>query len=355
MKREGNLLGTLISEENILAAIREVNRTHRNGRHHWPNRCVLWVERTLPERVDELREILICGFTPSPARRRVIYDQSSRKEREIYEPKLWPDQYVHHCLIQVIAPVIMRGMDYWNCGSIPGRGPKRGVRGIKKWMRTDRRGTKYCAQLDIRHFYQSLTPQVVMTRMEQLIKDKRVLGLIRETLLDGVPIGTYCSQWYANAVLEPMDRLIRQTDGVTHYVRYMDNMTLFSGNKKKLHRAVKAISGWLNSLGLALKDDWQVFPAGSRMPDAMGFRYGRGWTIPRKRNLLRFKRACARALKRLRQGRTVTYRAASGLLSRAGGFTRCCAHRAVEKWLYPIGVAYLKSIVRQEALRRAAA
>lgn len=347
MKREGNLTARLVSDENIRTAIREVNRTHRRGRHHKLNRCVLWVERTLDERVDELREILLCGFTPSPARRRTIYDVSSRKYREIYEPRLWPDQYVHHALIQVIQPSIMRGMDYWNCGSIPGRGPKRGTRGIRKWMRTDKRGTRYCAQLDIHHFYQSLHPRVVMDCMESLIKDKRTLGLIRETLADGVPIGSYCSQWYANAVLEPLDRGIRTLDGVAHYTRYMDNLTLFGPNKKLLHKAVRIIGRWLRKHGMALKDDWQVFPTAVRMPDAMGFRYGRGWSIPRKKNLLHFKRACTRAGKRMRHGRAPTARQACGLISRAGGFRHCSAHRAVVKWLDPIGVSYLKTIIRR--------
>lgn len=349
MKRYGNLTAQLISEENIQRAIEEVNRTHRMGRHHRPNRCVLWVERTTGERTDDLREILMGPFHPAAARLRTIYDQSGLKTRDIYEPKLWPDQYVHHALVQIIAPIIMRSMDYWCCGSIPGRGQKHGIRGIEKWMREDPKGTKYCAQMDIRHFYQSLTPEVVMARMEQIIKDKRVLGLIRETLAHGVPIGAYPSQWYANAVLEPLDRLIRKITGVAHYTRYMDNLTLFGPNKKKLHKAVRIIEEWLQGHGMTLKGDWQVLPTSERMPDAMGFRYGHGWTIPRKKNVLRFKRACTRATKRIRQGKQIAPSQACGLISRAGGFSHSCAHRTVEKWLYPIGVKRLKAIIRKQS------
>lgn len=349
MKRAGRLTPILIGDENILEAIREVNRTHRQGRHHRPNKTVLWVERTLPERVEELRGILRDGFTPSPARRRVIYDVSSRKEREIYEPRLWPDQYVHHALIQVISPVILRGMDAWVCGSIPGRGSHYGARGIRRWMRSDVRRTKYCCTMDIRRFYQSLQPRVVMYRMRQLIKDRRVLALISETLTDGVPIGAYCSQWYANAVLEPLDRFIRSRAGVAHYVRYMDNFTVFGPNKKQLRRLIADVDGWLRRCGMQLNRSRQVFPIKSRMPDAMGYRYGRGYVLPRKKNVLRFKRACRRALKRIRQGLQPTLRQAQSLISRRGYLMHCCARRLLREWFEPIGEGRLKQIIRENS------
>ena len=88
------------------------------------------------------------------------------------------DQYVHHALIQVLQPVFMRGMDYYCCGSIRDRGPHHARKAIEIWMDKDPRGTKYEFCGDIRHFYDSLQPEVVMDRMRQLIKDRRVLDLI---------------------------------------------------------------------------------------------------------------------------------------------------------------------------------
>lgn len=351
MKRVGNLFPTLIGDANILQAICEVNRTHKWGRHHRRNQTVLWVERTLPERVEELRHILSNGFKPSPARRRTIYDKSGDKYREIYEPKLWPDQYVHHCLVQVIRGPVMHGMDHYCCGSIPGRGTIYGMKAIKKWMATDRKRTKYCAELDIHHFYQTLHPRVVMAQLCRIIKDKRVLRLCYETLADGVPIGCYCSQWFANAVLEPLDHIIREKLGIDHYVRYMDNLTLFCANKKRLHKAVREIDRWLRSRGMCLKSNWQVFPTRARLPNAMGYRYGRGYTLPRKKTLLRFKRACKRVRKRIAQGREPTYHQACGIVSRAGWLVHCDSHKAVKKWLSPIGIKRLKNIIRKEARR----
>ena len=94
-------------------------------------------------------------------------------------------------------------------------------------MDKDPRGTKYEFCGDIRHFYDSLQPEVVMDRMRQLIKDRRVLDLIWRVVKDGVQIGAYTSQWFANTVLQPMDRLIRESGLCKHYVRYMDNLTIW--------------------------------------------------------------------------------------------------------------------------------
>lgn len=47
--------------------------------------------------------------------------------------------------------------------------------------------------------------------MRCLIKDRRVLDLIWRIVKDGVRIGSYTSQWFANTVLQPLDQMIRDS------------------------------------------------------------------------------------------------------------------------------------------------
>lgn len=346
MKRVGNLWPTLVSDENLKAAIFEVNRTHRKYR------IVDWVERTVDDRVIELRNILEEDFSPAPSRHIVVYDKSANKTRDIHSPKLWPDQYIHHALIQVLEPVMMRGMDYWCCGSIRSRGISYGMKGIQKWMKNDKSGTRYCAELDIHHFYESLSPEVVLNRMKQLVKDKRVIDLIEKVVSEGILIGSYCSQWFANTVLQPLDHIIRQELGVSHYVRYMDNFLLFSNRKRTLHRAIRKIQEWLINHGMKLKDNWQVFPTAKRLPTALGYRYGRGYTLPKKRNLLRFKRSCLRAYKRMKAKKRIHYKMAAGILSRMGALKHCKCFNTIKAYISLISMRVLKNIVRQNSLKR---
>ena len=198
---------------------------------------------------------------------------------------------------------------------------------------------------DIHHFYASLKPEVVMERMRKLIKDRRVLDLIWRIVKDGVMIGAYTSQWFANTVLQPLDQLIRQSGLAKHYKRYMDNIDVFGPNKRKLKKLKVLVEGWLTEHGLELKDDWQIFPAvgktervplapprrgyerpKGRMPNAVGYRFGRGFPLPRKHNLLRLKRAIARYRRRRRAGKKILVGAAASIISRLGQIKHCNNH-----------------------------
>ena len=368
MKRAKNLFEPLISDENLSRAIDEVNRTHHWRTHHRPNRCTAWVEETKSERVKELREIIVNGFEQKPPHVTRRWDASARKWRTVSEPAQWPDQYVHHALIQILQPTFMRGMDHFCCGSIRGRGPLHAQKAIAEWMRKDLKGTKYEFCGDIHHFYESLKPEVVMDRMRQLIKDRRVLDLIWRVIKDGVMIGAYTSQWFANTVLQPLDQLIRDSGLCKHYTRYMDNLTIFGSNKRKLRKLKIIVEDWLAAHQLKLKADWQIFPTvkrtakvplnpprngyerpKDRMPDAVGYRFGRGYTIPRKHNLLRLKRAIARVRRRKRQGKRIMAGAASSILSRLGQLKHCNNHN-IYRLLFKGErlMRELKNLVRQK-------
>lgn len=347
MKRAKGLFAQILTDKNLIKSIEVVNKTHRW--HHYPskpNRTVIWVEQTRDERVRELRKIIENGFEPSPVVRKKRYDRNARKWREICEPRLWPDQYVHHALIQVIQPVMMRGMDKWCCGSIKNRGAHYGIRAIKKWMRNDINGTRYCLEADIRHFYDSLSPAEVIKRMKRLIKDHRTLDLIERIIRDGIQIGAYCSQWFANTFLQKLDHEIREKCGVSHYIRYMDNFTIFSNRKKTLKKVAKYMSKWLRERGMELKGNWQIFKASVRLPNALGYRFGRGYTLLRKASLLHLKQQLRTFYKKRESGHRIPVKLAQGLLSRLGMLRHCNSTKLYERLVKPKTQKQLKDVVR---------
>lgn len=347
MKRKNNLYPTLISDDNLKCALFAVNMTHRWHSHHKPNKVVKWVESDISSRVEELRTIIEKGFVPASYTEKKVYDKSACKWREIHEPKLWPDQYVHHALIQVLQPVMMRGMDKWCCGSIKGRGTHYGIRAMQKWMYQDIKGTKYCVELDIHHFYQNLTSDIVMKRLRSLVKDYKVLDLVERITNDGILIGCYCSQWFANTVLQPLDHKIRENGfRVSHYLRYMDNFTIFSPNKGQLKRLVKFITSWLTKKGLELNKNWQIFSTEHRMPKALGYRYSHSYTLLRKENLLRLKRSLNKYYKKKAAHKEVTNALAAGILSRLGQLKYCNSTNIYHRYVRPGTQRELKQIVR---------
>lgn len=342
MKRVGNLWDKMLSDDNIRDAVINVNKSHRWIRNHQPNKTVMWVESTIDERIKELRQIILNGFDPEEPKVKRRYDRNAKKWRDIAEPRLYPDQYVHHILIQVLEPVMMRGMDAYCCGSVKGRGSHWGVRKIQKWMKNDVKGTRWCAELDIYHFYGQLQPGVVMDRLRHLIKDRKVLDLIERVMKHGITIGAYFSQWFANTVLQPLDVLIR-TYGIKHYLRYMDNFTIFASNKRALRNVIKMIRTWLEEHDLKLKGNWQYFKTQARMPNALGYRYGHGYTVIRKSRFLSLKRQVSSYY---RQQGNVSAKFAMALLARISGLIYCDSRNIFGKYI-PKGLQKkLKDIVR---------
>lgn len=348
MKRASHLFEKIISDENLYLAIKEVNKTHHWHPHHKINRCTLWVDRNIDRCVEDLRQIIVEGFIPNPTKDRDKYDDNAHKWRHISEPKQWPDQYVHHALIQVLQPIFMNHMDTWCCGSIRGRGMHYGKMAIEKWMRHDFKGTKYVLTCDIKHFYDNLTHDVVMNRMRQLIKDYKTLDLIERVISNGIKVGLYPSQWLANTVLQPLDELIRQHEGCKHYLRYMDNITIFSSNKRKLRRLKNEIEEWLTNHDLELKDDWQIYATKDRLPDAVGYRYGRTYTIPRKYTFLKIKRSIKKYRKKIKDNKNITPHFALSIISRLG-MLKHCNNCNLYKIIYYKGEKlsqHLKNIIR---------
>ena len=90
MKRVGFLWEKFISEENILRAIKEVNKTHKT-KHGRPNKKVKWVEETIEDRIEDLKKLVENNFIPAETKEKRIYDKSAQKYRIIHEPPLWPD------------------------------------------------------------------------------------------------------------------------------------------------------------------------------------------------------------------------------------------------------------------------
>lgn len=347
MKRAKNIYAKIVSESNLMLAIEEVNASHRWTHGHKPNRTVLWVETTKQERVAELRRIIEDGFQPAPLHKRRIYDHAAGKWRDICEPKLYPDQYIHHAVVHALIPEMMRCMDKWCCGSIRKRGIHYGQRALKKWMKYDRKGTKYALEMDIHHFYDSIQPSYVMDRMRELFKDGRALTLVETLVRDGIPIGCYFSQWFANTLLQPLDRLIRESGLCAHYLRYMDNFTIYGPNKRHLRKLFQLIEQWLNAHGLQVKANWQIYRVTARrLPNALGYRYGRGYTFLRKTTLLRIRRKLREAYRLIDRRMQLPYKLVHGMMSRLGQLKHCNSKQLRARIIRQNFVKMLKNIIR---------
>ena len=216
-------------------------------------------------------------------------------------------------------------------------------------MKNDRDGTRWCAELDIRHFYDSTDPKYIVQRFKELIKDRRVLDLIERVTSNGIQIGNYTSQWFENTLLQELDHEIAKI--ADHYVRYLDNFTIFARTKKQIDKIILLVRNWLEAHGLELKGNWQKFRIKYRNPNALGYRYNRYYTYLRKRTLLRTRRQLKRFYKMYESGQFIPLKFAQGLLSRLGMY-RHCNSRKLYAEMRKHTQRKLKNIVRKYQFAR---
>ena len=297
------------------------------------------------------------------------------KVRVITSVPVFPDQIIHQLVIKSAESVFMRGMYRFSCGSIPKRGVHKGKQYLERYISRNRRSSaiKYAAQLDIRKCYPHIRHDVLKEMLRRKFRGSLFLWFCF-SIIDsysekdapgvGLPIGFYTSQWFCNFLLTPLDTYIKQELKVKCHVRYVDDMTMFSNNKKKLHRIVDCIIEKAASMGLQIKDNWQVFRFDhivgfrvnpktgkqeeihkGRAIDTLGFRFFRNKTILRKRNALSIRRCAAR----LAKAKRITPHRARSFMSKIGALKHCNSRNFWQKYVKPlVKIKKLKEIIRNE-------
>ena len=262
-KRAGYLYERICDPDNIKAAIWKASEKKRNQKY----------VRQILKKIDHYAEIIQKllkdqSYIPSKYTFKTINDGIRQKKREIAKPRFFPDQCIHHALMQVLEESIMKGMYYYNCGSVPGRGDKRIRKAVTKLIRKRPEKARYVAKMDVHHFYQSIDHDELKRILRKKIKDKKALWLcdvIIDSCESGIPIGNYTSQWFCNLFLEDLDHKIKAFLGKDYgYYRYVDDMVIIGPNKRKLHKCRKMIQEELQKKKLEMKQDWQVFRMKSR-------------------------------------------------------------------------------------------
>lgn len=244
---------------------------------------------------------------------------SETAEQQLYE------YMAHHALEPLFKAKILP----CQCGSIPGRGQI----GAKRQLERILRKKFHCENLDevkcdVRHAYQSVTVECVMTLLRRDIGKNKPLLWFVEACMSNYPdgrlmIGGYLPTWLFNYVMSYVLRyllsLYKSRRGVRHnmvwaIVCYADDFSCF-GKWSNLRRAIKATTAWCKeTLGLDIKGCWNIAEIASfeeekkqyaarksgsysRTPgiDMCGYVVRRTYTIVRGKIFVRIRRQLIRA------------------------------------------------------------
>lgn len=301
MKRIGNLYEKIISLDNLRLADEKARKGKLRSygvRVHDRNR-----EANILALHEALRNH---SFKNSEYTTFTIYEP---KERIIFRLPYYPDRILHHAIMNILEPiwVSLFTADTYSC--IKGRGIHGAMRAVKRALK-DSENTRYCLKIDIKKFYPSIDHEILKGIVRKKIKCKDTLHLL-DTIIDsadGVPIGNYLSQYFANLYLTYFDHWIKEVKKVKYYFRYADDMVFLASNKEELHALLTDIKDYLASLKLSLKGNEQIFP----LTDNRSDKHGRGldyvgFVFFRKQTLIRkgIKKNFCKAAIKLNRRKTV--------------------------------------------------
>ena len=346
MKREGYI----ITREKVTKSICLL-AIYAAALHKHKREVVQRILENDEEYAEKLRDLVLnMKFQPSKYTLQTINERG--KIREITKPKFWPDQCVHHLLIELAKESFLFRIDPHACGSVPGRGIGKGIKLVRRWTAEHMQSKLYCLKADIRQCYPSLKPHVLMRELENYFKDPLYLELWRRIIYswDYLPLGNYTSTFLLNLVFKPLDEMIRNYGCAEHYIRYIDDIVIFSHNKRKLYSLENEISIMLRQkYELKLKDNWVIFKMekrheGARPLDFIGYKFWRGGDVGlRKRNFKALRKTC---LKFIRTNNVGTTDEVKTLLSRMGMMEHCNNHTFNSIYLDKLNIWYIKQTIR---------
>ena len=331
-------IGYLLTEEKLTLDLCKL-AILKAARHKHKRISVVKVLDNLDNKAQELRSLILEEkYKPAPYKCCHIVDQPSGKARVLQKPQFFPDQCVHHVIILLLGNELLKRLDPYCIASIPKRGIHYGHRAIRRWLQHNKTDTKYCLKGDIKKCYDNIRPAVVVAAVARFVKDERFLRLVSKVAYShpSLPLGNYTSGWFQNLVMWPMDRMIRQQEAAAYYLRYVDDFIVLGPNKRKLRGLVEMVQKVLATIGLKLKENWQIFPVDDRGIDMLGYRFYRKHTLMRKRNIL----ALMRTLRTYRRDPSPSH--AKSLLSRIGGCRWFNSHNFWTKYCLDLNFKKMK-------------
>ena len=298
MKRYGYLFEKVVDIDNLRLAADKAMKGKK-----W-RKEVKAFEANREELLYKLQQDLINGtYITSQYETFVIYEP---KERVIYKLPFYPDRIVHHAIMNILEPIWVSILIKQTYSCIKGRGIHKALHDLKKALK-DKENTQYCLKLDIKQFYPSIDHDILKQLIRRKIKDTKLLQLL-DGIIDstnGVPIGNYLSQFFANIYLTYIDHELKEVQKAHYYFRYADDIVALSSNKVQLRKWLEWLkNGLYVHLKLHIKGNYQVFSVDIRGIDFIGYKSYHGYILLRKKIKRRY---CKRVSKLNKLGCDIQY------------------------------------------------
>ncbi len=254
----GDGFDTFISWGNLLHAAHAAARGKRS------TEAVARFEYALADNLLRLQRALAEGsWAPGP------YTQFEIREpkRRLISAATFADRVVHHALCQVIEPRFEARFLPCSFANRKGLGTARAVARVRQLCGQYR----YALRLDVQQHFPNIDHAVLRQALWRHVPEPGLRCVINQILASGqcvdtalrrspnapgddlfsdqrvvgLPIGNLTSQFWSNCLMDKLDHFITRQLGCDAYVRYVDDMVLFSNSKAQLWRWRETVERYL--------------------------------------------------------------------------------------------------------------
>jgi RNA-directed DNA polymerase len=202
---------------------------------------------------ETIRAKLLAGtYVPSPVRRGEIPKPDGKGKRLLGIPTVL-DRWVQQMLLRRLQRIFDPGFSEHSYAFRRGRSQQQAVRAAQKYVQA---GKVWVADMDVTKFFDRVNHDILMSRIAQVIRDKRVLRLIGRYLRAGVmingvvhevpegtPQGGPLSPLLANIYLDALDKELERR-GLA-FSRYADDCNIYVSSQRAAQRVLESIAEWL--------------------------------------------------------------------------------------------------------------
>jgi hypothetical protein len=224
------------------------------------------------EVLEELTAQIASGsFRVKDYHEREIVEAGKLRRIQILSMK---DRIAVHAIMSVVDEHLRRRFIRTTSASIKRRGMHDLLSYIRRDLKDDPDGTRYCYKFDVSKFYESVEQDFVMYCVGRMFKDKKLISMLENfvrLMPEGISIGLRSSQGLGNLLLSVfLDHYLKDRYGVCHYYRYCDDGVVLGKTKAELWKIRDAVHERINSIGLSIKPNERVFPVGEGI-DFLGY------------------------------------------------------------------------------------
>lgn len=205
------------------------------------------------------------------------------------------DRVVQWSIYKQLYPIFDNIFYEYSCACRRGKGTHFAADQLQYWLRQYDRspGKSYYLKADIAKYFYRINHDKLIKIISRKIGCQDTIDLLWKVIKKddgqfginlsdhelngekikgiGIPIGNLTSQLFANIYLDWLDKYVKHTLRVDHYIRYMDDFIILGKDKKELHNIREEIEIFLDDyLSLQLNNKTAVRPI-SLGVDFMGY------------------------------------------------------------------------------------